>query len=111
MPEYASLNTIKGSHSSESYQLSTQELDIYTNYNRCMCNSPTIYLRSTVHKLRMTPTNSAAYRNISEPKNHAIAKQDECLRCALEQLTVHIHAYHIKVLLLILAKYSFSKEN
>lgn len=68
-------------------------------------------LVSTVHKLRMTPINSMAYRNITEPKSHVIAMQDECLRCTLEQLSVHIHAYHIKVLLLILSKYSLSKEN
>jgi len=52
-----------------------------------------------------------AYRNISEPKSPVIAMQDECLRCTLEQLSEHIHAYHIKVLLLILSKCSSSKEN
>lgn len=37
--------------------------------------------------------------------------KDECLRCMLEQLTVHIHAHHIKVLLLIFALYLLGKEN
>lgn len=50
-------------------------------------------------------------RNVSEPKSYVIATQDKHLRCILEQLSVHIHVYHIKVLLLILAKNSLSKEN
>lgn len=52
-----------------------------------------------------------ACRNVSEPKSYVIATQDKHLRCTLEQLSVHIHVYHIKVLLLILAKNSLSKEN
>lgn len=62
----ASLNPQKWSHPPGSDQLSVQEADTYSNNNRCMCNSPPVPFRGTVHKLRMTPVNTLAHRIMNQ---------------------------------------------
>lgn len=60
----ASLNTQKVKP--PTWKFPAQEADTYSKNNRCMCNSPTMPLRGTVHKLRMTPVNTLAYRNMNQ---------------------------------------------